>query len=347
MIVLDWIYGSFVVKLDATTITGIGGIFGFITSFLSIVVSQANDRKALVRWRKNLWLSMLGLWIGVILIVLDLIEPISVWIFQNLGTKLGVIAWVLGLGLLMRIFLQISRLETISFNKPAVKFSPDFCPRFGFDCLDSTIKQAQAENPGIWIYPLILAADETWRPWRIAERFRNNAITENAGVIWFHFARPPSRNRIERNLIDIDCFSPFTNQGNTKDDLENGILFADPRNPHDLNEKYEKALKKLNEYEKLCVVYDALSDFLYFSDTEIAAQYLRHNMDWEEKNNVRSLYIFRTQTLKPDLEQYILWFSNAVITLMTEEKTKEPVMLTRGLFRDPRSYRIDYDLNRK
>ena len=348
MVIIDWIYFSLLAKLDPTVITGIGGIFGFITSFLSIVVTQAFDRRALVRWRRSLWRSMLGLWIGVILIVLDLIEPISISPYQNLGTKIGVIAWVIGLSLLMYIFWQISRLETISFNKPVVHIDKEFNPVFGVDCIDSTIKRALLENPGKMFYPMILAADETWRPWRIAEKFKENALKENAGVIWFYFARPPSEGIKDSNLIEIDCFSPFTNKSkNMKDDKNNCILYADPRNPHEMNEKYEVAIALLKDCKRLCVVYDALSDFLYFSDEEIAARYLRHNMNWEENNHVCSLYIFRTGTLKQELEQYILWFANTVITLETEEKTKLPIMVTRGLFEDPRCYKIDYDLNRK
>jgi hypothetical protein len=339
--VLDPLIEIFKTSLTTDVITGIGGIFGFITSFLSIVITQTFDRRALTRWRSSLWFCMVGLWAGVILVILDLIKTISIQPYQNLGTKFGVIAWILGLSGLMYIFWQISRLETIRFNKPSVSFSSSSFPSFDIDCIDSVIKKALSEK-GRVIYPIILAADESWRPWEVAKNFSASAVKNNIGVIWFWFARPPYEIDKARNRVDIDCFSPFAGKA-MKDNLANGLLYADPRNPHNMNEKYEKAIKHLMHFESLCVIYDALSDFLFFSDEEIASQYLRHNMSWEEKNNVRSLYIFRKGTLKSELEQYILWFANTVITLTTDEKGN-PIMKTRGLFRDPECFKTDYDL---
>ncbi|MDF0590981.1 hypothetical protein [Candidatus Methanocrinis natronophilus] len=337
---IEFIIDVLKISLATSVITGIGGIFGFITSFLSVVITKTYSRKALFRWRVYLWYCMLGLWIGVILIILDLIKPISIHSYLNLGTKFGILAWVLGLSGLMWIFFRIARLETIIFNKPSVNFQKKFI-EFGGECIDRVIKQPfQNQKP---VYPIILAADESWRPWRIAEKFSENALNKGSGIIWFWFARPPHNITKNPNRVDIDCFSAFAERI-FKDDIRNGILYADPRNPHEMNKKYEEAIEHLKKSKCLCVIYDALSDFLYFSDEEIAAQYLRHNMFWEEKNHINSLYIFRTGTLKQELEGYILWFANSVITLTTD-KQDNPIMKTRGLFNDPRCFKIDYDLN--
>lgn len=329
-------------SLNTDAITGIGVIFGFITSFLSVVITQTFYRKAMARWRIKLWRCMLGLWLGVIMIILDLIYPISFATAPNLGTKIGIIAWVFGLFGLLYIFRHIARLETIIFNKPDVNFSSSFFPYFGKKCIDSVIGQSLSEK-GRPSYPLILAADESWKPWEVAQGFSSNALSEGAGLIWFWFSRPPHGIEKSPNRVDIDCFSSVAGKIK-KDDLKNCILYADPRNPHNMNEKYEKAINQLRNLKGLCVIYDALSDFLYFSDEAIAAQYLRHNMFWEEENNVRSIYIFRVRTLKPELEQYIFWFANAVITLTTDKKTDTPLLNTRGLFREPKCYKTDYDL---
>jgi hypothetical protein len=131
-----------------------------------------------------------------------------------------------------------------------------------------------------------------------------------------------------------------------RDRFANGYTFVDPRNPHDLNKRYEKALVSLSKRkcESVCVVYDALSDFLCFTDEQIAIQYLRHNMYWEEEKNVSSIYLFRQNTVQNKfLEEYIIWFAKAVFYF--EVKGKKPCFRIRGLFKGPKSYKIDYDMN--
>jgi hypothetical protein len=95
---------------------------------------------------------------------------------------------------------------------------------------------------------------------------------------------------------------------------------------------------------RICVVYDALSDFLSFTDEQIAIQYLRHNMFLEEKHNISSMYIYRLNTLQNNFyDGYLTWFVNCVFYF--ENNGNKPKMRTRGLFSDPRSYDIDYNLN--
>jgi hypothetical protein len=208
-----------------------------------------------------------------------------------------------------------------------------------------------------------LAVDEGWRPWNIGLNLTNDAFQKEAAVIYFTFTRPASmiydqlkENFVKfegttenmsyhikkgENLIIIDCFTPIAIKSK-KDKLKKGILFADPRNPHQINEKYKQALKHLHKNKKkLVVIYDSISEFLFFSDIELATQLLRNNIIWEEEKNINSLYIVRLNTLEKSLEEYILWFANVVIYLKTENQM--PLMRIRGLFKGPRNYDIGYN----
>jgi hypothetical protein len=54
-------------------IIGIGQILGIITSVVTIVIVYVIERKALIGWRKYLWFALTLVWIGIILIIIDLI----------------------------------------------------------------------------------------------------------------------------------------------------------------------------------------------------------------------------------------------------------------------------------
>lgn len=356
-------------------IIGIGQILGIITSVVTIVIVYVIERKALIGWRKILWSALLLLWIGIILIILALILLFT-FEYSNLLSISGIFFWILGILLFMGIFYQMCFLETIPFSKPDDIYFDELESRFKADCIDSAIEQAKKEKKKFH-FPVILAADEGWQPWIIGLDLANDAFEQEAGVVYFTFTRPASmifkqlhikskqnKGTIGANLIIIDCFTPIEKPvrifllyrkcikyifsafqfKNKTDDLEKCILSADPRNPDELNKKYNRALEHLHKnkkIKKLVVIYDSLSEFLLFSDMELAIQYLRHNMVWEEKNNVNSLYIVRLNTLEKSLEEYILWFADVVIYFKTENQM--PLMRIRGLFKGPRNYAIEYN----
>ena len=344
-------------------IIGIGQILGIIASVVTIVIVYVIERKALIGWRKNLWYALALLWIGIILIIFVLISRFP-FEYSNILAIIGIGFWIFGIIIFIRIFHQMCFLETIPFSKPDDIHFDELESRFKADCIDSVIEQAKNEGEKFH-FPVILAADEGWRPWVIGLNLANDALEKDAGVIYFTFTRPDSKIldqlddnfkkfketseippeyiKSRENLIIIDCFTPIAFK-NKKDDLEKGVFFADPRNPHELNKKYNRALEHLHKNKnkkELVVIYDSLSEFLFFSDLELATQYLRHNMVWEEKNNVNSLYIVRLNTLEKSLEEYILWFADAVIYLKTENQM--PLMRIRGLFKGPRNYAIEYN----
>jgi hypothetical protein len=96
-----------------------------------------------------------------------------------------------------------------------------------------------------------------------------------------------------KNLVVIDCYTQFAKR---YDDYHHGkvvnyytlfrkphyeceVSFADANNPHDMNKKYERALALLQKKgcRNIRVVYDALSDFLTFTDQQLTSQYLKNN----------------------------------------------------------------------
>ncbi|MCQ1534734.1 hypothetical protein FTO70_03310 [Methanosarcina sp. KYL-1] len=371
-----------------------------ITSILTLLIAFVLGRQAFVRWRKDLSTCLIFLWFSSILIHLKLILNLDV---AAIFFIIGLITWVIVFFVVVRIFYNVLNLELIQFSKrDGLEFHDFIKDSFGSDCIDAAINEANDESEKGWpgathnkqpgkkkgLYPLILAADECWRPWSIAQKFVANAILNNGrtGVIYFTFTRPHEHisdqiiNKIKQknpnfvasslplnNVVIIDCFTPLSlksseNPGSLKSfinsifstnrlrggTIDKGYLVADPRNPHLLNEFYEKSLLflKNKRCESICVVYDALSDFLCFTDEKIAIQYLRHNMFWEEKNKVSSLYILRLNTLQNKFfEEYLLWFANTVFYL--EVKDGKPILKTRGLFSEPKCYDIDYNLCRK
>ena len=129
------------------------------------------------------------------------------------------------------------------------------------------------------------------------------------------------------------------------------VIGAHPNNPHDVNKAYETALKslKLQGCTRIRVVYDALSDFLKFTDQGLATQYLRHNMVWEDLANVESLYLMRSGTLDDVVTQYFKWFANGVLELKVKgSKAPGPKHLAaslRGPFKEPVEFDLDFDFN--
>jgi len=154
------------------------------------------------------------------------------------------------------------------------------------------------------------------------------------------------------NIVIIDCYSVDNEKLICKNGFDKPVqsYFADPKNPHDINKKYEKALQHLekNNCAHIRVVYDAISDFLKFTDFELAAQYLRHNMGYEQRHNVDSLYLFRSGTMPKEQEEYFQWFTNGLAKLTRYEQENNHCLIEvdfRGPFKEPKKFLMDYDYN--
>jgi hypothetical protein len=357
---VTWFIAWFFKGLD-TDIISIAQFFAFANSLISLAIIQILGRKALIRWRNKMFISLTLLWVGVFPCLLYLI--ISMPILAGI-IKVGIIFWIFGLVLLLYVIYKIITLDLITFKKPPVKF-PKFGGDFGVPCFDKLLDEAKnLDRPRPIYYPFLLVADEYCRPWRICEKFLLRGLSQDYGGIYFAFTRPApyvyehlKRKASELNLdltlhseklVIIDCYTKLASQVIPKRGERNcnnyTILEGNPRKPQKLNEKYEKALRilKQRKCEGVRVVYEALSDFVFLTDKEIAVQYLRHNMVWEEENNVESLYVLRPGVVKKELEEQIMWFSNTTFYLKAAKDLKSIDMEVRGLFYEPRKYSLDF-----
>lgn len=99
----------------------------------------------------------------------------------------------------------------------------------------------------------------------------------------------------------------------------------------------------------LRVVYDAISDFVSLTDFQLAMQYIRHNMGWENESHVESLYLLRAGTLShKETEQYLFSFANGLLKLertFSDKNDKRGYLQAdfRGPFRiGPRKFKLNY-----
>ena len=158
----------------------------------------------------GLLVSLFLLWFAIICILFDIYVGFLVPGWPYYISTFGVLLWIAGVIFLLYTFQKIFRVDQVCFRLtcclgkgPGVDRSFErFDTSFSKDgetptCIDEEIghannKPAAAEREKNFrypVYPVILAADESWRPWEIAEDFALNALGAGAGVIWFSFAR--------------------------------------------------------------------------------------------------------------------------------------------------------------
>lgn len=150
------------------------------------------------------------------------------------------------------------------------------------------------------------------------------------------------------NLIFIDCYSLNEEQELWNSDLnEFNLLYANSYDPHEINSKYEIALNRLNDRgcNNVRVTYDAISDFLTFTDFEIATQYLRHNMGFKQRRKIESVYLLRNRTMENEKEQYFLWFANGILQMKAVSEDKKELIDVKftSPFREPKKFKLDYN----
>jgi hypothetical protein len=310
--------------------------------------------------------------------------------FNNPLTKSAIIIWLFSITSLLYIARSIFTLDLITYKTgsrpPFKKLVPE---KWGVDSIDLQLRGTNV----MMYYPITISADEYSKSWEIAQRFIVTGLTYQSsscweegccyGAIYFSFTRPPveiflalkgiydkynppnGKTKISwQNLVIIDCYTQFAKRSEKVLDKRRTfrktigipcqVYHADPRNPHDVNAQYEKALRAVGQRNCKClrVAYDTISDFLYLTDIQIAFQYLRHNMVWENSNNVESLYLFRPGTISSkEMEEYFLWFSNGVLKLerkFSDEKDHKDYLQAdfRGPFEDgARRFRLDFQFH--
>jgi hypothetical protein len=116
------------------------------------------------------------------------------------------------------------------------------------------------------------------------------------------------------------------------------ILYSDPRDPFNLANKYKQALEMLlgKNIQRIRVIYDSVSDFLIYSDPQLALQFIKHNMVWEDRMKISSLYVYipgvpQNGGQKPVDEKFLKWNSYCVVEF--KHKEQEPdTLIIEGLF---------------
>lgn len=267
-----------------------------------------------------------------------------------------------------------------SENDPVRTLAPDDAKRFfGVACVDSLLDFARANNLRVF-FPLVLLADERSRPWHFSWNFAAAGIKAGENVIFFAFNRPGS-SVLERildevqsssssgdrlkgslpRLFIIDCHTRWTTAGApplSRDRLRSWpvditVDYADPRDPIELSQIYGRRLEELVSLPAtpVRVVYDSISDFLCFADPQLAAQFLKHNLVWEDLNNVTSLYIYSrgvpgTGFAAQADQRFMEWNSNSEIEL-TYDVYNQPWMVVSGVFAEKRAARITWSADQK
>jgi hypothetical protein len=146
-------------------------------------------------------------------------------------------------------------------------------------------------------------------------------------------------------VVVIDCHSKWLEkqsfQSHKKEFPEGPdqvhVLFSDPRDPYDLAKKYKRAVKILLNMgiERVRVVYDSISDFLVYSDPQLALQFIKHNMVWEDETKISSLYVYipgvpKSAENNPVDEVFLRWNSYCVVEFKHEDP-KLDTMILEGL----------------
>jgi hypothetical protein len=143
-------------------------------------------------------------------------------------------------------------------------------------------------------------------------------------------------------VVVIDCHSKWLEkqsfQSHKKEFPEGPgqvhVLFSDPRDPYDLAKKYKRAIEILLDMniERIRVVYDSISDFLVYSDPQLALQFIKHNMVWEDETKISSLYVYipgvpQSGENNPVDEGFLRWNSYCVVEFKHEEPRSDSMIL--------------------
>ena len=135
--------------------------------------------------------------------------------------------------------------------------------------------------------------------------------------------------------------------------MGHSIKYSDPRDAIQLAESYKRALKSLLDVKvrSLRVVYDSISDFVEYSDPQLALQFIKHNMVWEDWNRANSLYLYVQNVPQPSSQnpvdrEFLRWNSYCELSLEYDSKIQSEKMFIDGLFPERVERNIRMDLTR-
>jgi hypothetical protein len=101
-----------------------------------------------------------------------------------------------------------------------------------------------------------------------------------------------------------------------------------------LSRQYKGALEEFvgKGIRRIRVVYDSISDFLIYSDPQLAVQFIKHNMVWEDQMKVSSLYVYipgvpQPREENPVDEGFLRWNSYCVVEFKHLKQGKDAMIL--------------------
>jgi hypothetical protein len=160
------------------------------------------------------------------------------------------------------------------------------------------------------------------------------------------------------DVIVIDCYSKWLERKSQPSHVcvfpeahkQVEVLYSDPRDPYDLSSKYKRAVEKLvaDGIQSIRVIYDSISDFLIYSDPQLALQFIKHNMVWEDQIKISSLYVYipgvpQLGENNPVDDGFLRWNSYCVVEFRHQEKEAD-LMLLEGLFDSKKQEKVKCNL---
>ena len=340
-----WLQSLATVAVDANTARALLAAIGVISSVVTFAFSNVMARPALVRWRGAAWTVLVLWWTAVVLCVGDVLLPGTIGDIPNVGVKLGVLVWLIGLvrliGLTGQIlFLQAGALGSLSRRKFAA--FPDLNDgTCGVAVLDWWADQLRVQRRELH-FPMLLIHDRDSPALRLARHLLVAGLSCDEGVVYLTFTRPAqtivrqlarlakgkvSPALFRTQVVIIDGYSPLYAQDRPQHTVSDSGLSArvtlcDSRDPVAVQHAYTRALRDLKQAgaKGARVVYDSLTDFIAIADPDLVAGYLRQMVVFEEDHHVRALYLLWPDVLtQPMSDQYLSWFFASVLRLRTTD----------------------------
>jgi hypothetical protein len=322
------------------------GTLGIVSSIVTFAITNVIARPAMVRWRRAAWWMLALWWAAVVLCLVDVLRPVTLWGVPNVTVKVALVLWAFGLVRLLAMVWQIlfvhrSALEALSTSELSA-FERAGSGELGVAFLDRWAIQLKEAGRKLR-FPLLLAADREAWGLETAQRFLVAGLHRGAGVVILTFTRPAativrqlgrevdgkrlSPQQFRQRVRIIDCYSSlYARQERTRAATYEGwtapVVLCDPRDPIAVQSEYKRALRRLQRdgVREARVVYDSLTDFVSIADAELVVAYLRRMVVYEEQLGVQALYVLWPDVLEqPVSDRYLAWFFSMVLRLRNED----------------------------
>lgn len=313
---------------------------GVANSLGTFAFSVVAARVSTVGYRSLASLGICLAWVSMILAGLNYIFDVKVFGVSGLLLYGGLILWFLSL-LIVSLVLYRASASSVSNgstrSEKRLQFNTDFStPNFGVPFIDDCISRAIENRIDIY-YPFLVVHDRDSPGFEIGLKFVTAGIKNGEAVVYLSFSRPYDivKQQIEgitnvqfgqtQNVIIIDCYSlAYMPEKLREARLFENVLFADPRDPSNVYEKYTQSLRSLQKkHRDVRSIYETLSDFIQVADAELIIHYLRRTVVFEEQKKIKAIYVLWSDLdVKGITEDYLYWFYNIVIHLRRNNEAK-------------------------